>query len=280
MIMSNLDLFLLMEDGRPVPRAPRVGEVRTKVALPVSRLPGLDFALNPYVGCQHDCLYCYAPYVTKRPRAEWTTVLARTDLPQVLAKEIKGKNGMIGLGTVTDPYQEAERHLLITRRCLMEIIPHGLSVSALTKSDLILRDADLFKELKGEVGITVTSVNDELGRMLEPGAPLPGRRVNALRKLVDEGLNAYALIGPLLPLLTERDLDELVETLSSTGIKWVMLDRFRPRPGMFQDIASRPEGADISDRLDKAHRAEDYRSLESLLRRRFSEKSIRCVNAF
>ncbi|MHC1709443.1 MAG: radical SAM protein [Methanomassiliicoccales archaeon] len=278
--MSNLDLFLMMEDGRPVPKAPRIGEVRTKVALPPSRLPGLDYALNPYVGCQHDCLYCYAPYITKRPRTEWTTVLARTDLPQALAREIRGKKGTIGLGTVTDPYQEAERHLLITRRCLMEIVPHGLSVSVLTKSDLILRDVDLYKELKGEVGITVTSVSDDISRTLEPGAPLPGRRVEALRKLAGEGLNAYALIGPLLPLLTEKDVDEMVDALSSTGIKWVMLDRFRPRPGMFDDIAKRTEGAELADRLEKAHRAEDYRGLESLVRRRFSEKGIRCVNAF
>ncbi|MHC1680678.1 MAG: radical SAM protein [Methanomassiliicoccales archaeon] len=278
--MSNLDLFLMMDDGRPVPKAPRIGEIRTKVALPPSRLPGLDYALNPYVGCQHDCLYCYAPYVTKRPRTEWKTVLARTDLPQVLAKEIRGKKGTIGLGTVTDPYQEAEGHLLITRRCLMEIVPHGLSVSVLTKSDLILRDLDLYKELKGEVGITVTSVNDDISRMLEPGAPLPGRRVAALRKMVDEGLNAYALIGPLLPLLTERDVNEMVDALSSTGIKWVMLDRFRPRPGMFDDIARRTDGMDVADRLEKAHRAEDYPGLESLVRRKFTEKGIRCVNAF
>ncbi len=278
--MSNLDLFLMMDDGRPVPKAPRIGETRTKVALPPSRLPGLDYALNPYVGCQHDCLYCYAPYVTKRPRTEWTKVLARTDLPQVLAREIRGKKGMIGVGTVTDPYQEAERHLLITRRCLMEIIPHGLSVSVLTKSDLILRDVDLYKELKGEVGVTVTSVNDDISRMLEPGAPLPGRRVEALRRMADEGLNAYALIGPLLPLLTERDVSDMVETLSSTGIKWVMLDRFRPRPGMFDDIAKRTEGAEVADRLEKAHRAEDYPGLESFVRRKFSEKGMRCVNAF
>ncbi len=278
--MSNLDLFLMMDDGMPVPKAPRIEEIRTKVALPVSRLPGLDYALNPYVGCQHDCLYCYAPYVTKRERKEWTKVLARTDLPQALAKELRGKKGTIGLGTVTDPYQEAERHLLITRRCLMEIIPHGLAVSALTKSDLILRDLDLYKELKGEVGMTVTSVNDELSRSLEPGAPLPGRRIDALRRMADEGLNAYALIGPLLPLLTGKDIADLVETLSSTGIEWVMLDRFRPRQGMFVDIARRESGAEMADRLEKAHRTEDYPSLESLLRRKFAEKGMRCVDAF
>ncbi|NLX47632.1 MAG: radical SAM protein [Euryarchaeota archaeon] len=278
--MSNLDLFMMLEEGGPPPKAPRIGEVHTKVALPASRLPGLDYALNPYVGCHHDCLYCYAPYVTRKPRSEWTTVLARTDLPQVLAKQIRGKKGTIGLGTVTDPYQEAERHLLITRRCLMEIIPHGLAVSALTKSDLILRDIDLYRELKGEVGITVTSVSDDLSRSLEPGAPLPGRRLEALRKLADEGLNAYALIGPLLPLLTERDIDELVEALSLTGITWAMLDRFRSRPGMFEDMASRDGGREIAQRLEKAHRTEDYRGLEMLLRRKFQERGMRCVDAF
>lgn len=277
--MSNLDLFLMM-DERPAPKAPRVGEVRTRTALPPSRLPGLDFALNPYVGCAHDCLYCYAPYVTKRPRSEWTRVQARTDLPMVLAREIKGKSGTIGLGTVTDPYQEAERHLLITRRCLMEIIPHGLAVSALTKSDLILRDLDLYRELKGEVGVTVTSVSDALSREMEPGAPLPGRRLAALEEMARAGLNAYALVGPLLPMLEEEDASELVEALAATGIKWVMLDRFRPRAGMYQDIRAREGGEASAFRLEQAHLRRDYPGMEAFIRRICSEKGLRCVDAF
>jgi len=278
--MSNLDLFLMMEEGRPVPQAPRVEEVRTRVALPPSRLPGLDFALNPYVGCQHDCLYCYAPYVTRRPRTEWSKVMARTDLPHALARELKGKSGTIGLGTVTDPYQEAERHLLITRRCLMEIIPSGLAVSALTKSDLILRDIDLYLELKGEVGITVTSVSDGLSREMEPGAPLPGKRLKALGELSGTGLNAYALIGPLLPLLEERDATELIDALAGTGIEWVMLDRFRPRAGMFQDICSRPDGKGVAERFETAHLRKDYQGLEAFIRKRCVERGLRCVDAF
>jgi DNA repair photolyase len=277
--MSNLDLFLMM-DQRPAPRAPRVGEVRTRTALPPSRLPGLDYALNPYVGCHHDCLYCYAPYVTRRSRAEWTKVQARTDLPMVLAREIRGKKGTIGLGTVTDPYQEAERHLLITRRCLMEIIPHGLAVSALTKSDLILRDLDLYRELKGEVGITVTSVSDMLSREMEPGAPLPGRRLAALEELARAGLNAYALVGPLLPMLEEDDASELVEALAATGIKWVMLDRFRPRAGMYQDIRAREGGEASAFRLEQAHLHRDYPGMEAFIRRVCSERGLRCVDAF
>lgn len=277
--MSNLDLFLGMDEA-PVPRAPRIEEVRTRCALPPSRLPGLDYALNPYVGCQHDCLYCYAPYVTKRPRSDWTKVQARTDLPQVLAKEIKGKSGMIGLGTVTDPYQEAERHLLITRRCLMEIIPHHLKVSALTKSDLILRDLDLFRDLEGEVGITVTSVSDAISREFEPGAPLPGKRLDALCQLSEAGINAYALIGPLLPVLEQKDTSELLDALAATGIRWVMLDRFRPRPGMYDDIRARPGMEATAERLERAHRQKDYPGIEAFIRKRCSEKGLRCVDAF
>ena len=237
--MSDLDLFLTMEEGRPVPKAPRVAEVRTRVALPPSRLPGLDYALNPYVGCQHDCLYCYAPYVTKRPRSEWTKVQARTDLPQALAKEIEGKerddrpgNGhrpLSGGGKAPADHQALSDGDHSKRS-------EGLGV--LTKSDLILRDMDLYKELQGEVGITVTSVSDALSRELEPGAPLPGKRLAALGKLAEAGINAYALIGPLLPVIEEKDAAELVDALEGTGIKWVMIDRFRPRPGMFQDIRS------------------------------------------
>ncbi|MCG7845327.1 MAG: radical SAM protein [Methanomassiliicoccales archaeon] len=278
--MSNLDFFLAMEEGRPIPKVPRIDEVRTRVALPPSRLPGLDHALNPYVGCQHDCLYCYAPYVTKRPRENWTKVLARTDLPLVLAKEIKGKSGTIGLGTVTDPYQEAERHMLITRRCLMEIIPYHLKVSVLTKSDLILRDLDLYRDLDGEVGLTVTSVNDELSREMEPGASLPGKRLDALRQLSEEKLNAYALIGPLLPLLQEKNAMEMVDALAGTGIKWIMLDRFRPRVGMFRDIRARANGERSADRLESAHLRKDYQGLEAFIRRKCSERGLRCVDAF
>ncbi len=278
--MSNLDLFLAMEEGRSVPRAPMIEDIRTKVALPRSRLPGLDYALNPYEGCHHDCLYCYAPYVTKRPRSEWARVRARTDLPMVLARELKGKEGVIGLGTVTDPYQEAERHLLITRRCLMEIVPHRLKVSALTKSDLILRDLDLYLELSGEVGLTVTSVSDALSRELEPGAPLPGRRLDALRQLSEVGINAYALVGPLLPVLDKTEAAELVDALVGTGVEWIMLDRFRPRPGMFQDIRSRAGGEGTADRLEKAHLKKDYSGLEAFIRKRCRERGLRCVDAF
>jgi DNA repair photolyase len=278
--MSNLDLFLGMDDGAPVPKVPRVEEVRTRTALPPSRLPGLDFALNPYIGCQHDCLYCYAPYVTKRPRSDWTKVQARTDLPQVLAKEIKGKKGTIGLGTVTDPYQDVERYLLITRRCLMEIIPYHLKVSALTKSDLILRDIDLYQELEGEVGITVTSVSEVLSKEFEPGAPLPGRRLEALKRLAEADINAYALIGPLLPVLDESDVSDMVDALAATGIKWVMLDRFRPRPGMYDDIRQRPDMEMTADRLERSHRLKDYPGMEAFIRRKCSEKGLRCVDAF
>ena len=202
--MSNLDIFLGMDDGAPVLKAPRIEEVRTRTALPPSRLPGLDFALNPYVGCQHDCLYCYAPYVTKRPRSDWTKVQARTDLPQVLAKEIRARRERSGWERSPTHTRMWERYLLITRRCLMEIIPHHLKVSALTKSDLILRDIDLYRELEGEVGITVTSVSDTISKEYEPGAPLPGRRLDALSRLAEADINAYALIGPLLPVLDER----------------------------------------------------------------------------
>ncbi|MBN1109358.1 MAG: radical SAM protein [Methanomassiliicoccales archaeon] len=278
--MSNLDLFLEMEQGAQLPAVPRIAEIGTRVALPPSRLPGLDFALNPYQGCQHDCLYCYAPYVTKRPRARWTEVRARTDLPQVLAKELRGKKGVIGLGTVTDPYQEAERHLLITRRCLMQIIPHDQPVSVLTKSDLVLRDLELYRELKGEVGLTVTSVRRDLSREYEPGAPLPERRLRALEQLVEGGINAYGLVGPLLPLLDQRDAEELVDALAGTGIEWIMLDRFRPRAGMFQDMRTRPGGEGSADHLEKAHLHCDYRALEAYIRRRCAERGVRCVDAF
>ena len=96
---------------------PKVRTVMCKTALSPSRLPGLDYALNPYKGCAHGCVYCYAPYVIKVPVSEWTDVIAKGNIAEVLSKEVP-RPGVVGLGTVTDPYQPLEKELCLTRRCL------------------------------------------------------------------------------------------------------------------------------------------------------------------
>ncbi len=204
-----------------------------KTALSPSSLPGLDLALNPYRGCEHDCVYCYAPYLFRMAREEWGHVRAKTDIPRLVAKEAQRKRGLIGLSTATDPYQPIEAELGLTRRCLQELVRARARVSVLTKSDLVLRDIDLLSALtEVEVGITITTIEERYASRFEPGAPSPSRRLEALRRLVENNIDCYVLIGPILPLVTERRLDELVGAIKSTGCERAMTDPLRLRPGM------------------------------------------------
>jgi DNA repair photolyase len=242
--MREVQMTLLqstLDDG-PMPRL-RAKEVRASAALSPSRLPGLRWGLNPYVGCEHDCVYCYAPYVTKKDPLAWgRDVGYRANLPELLAKELPLKRGVIGLGTVTDPWQPIEKTLLLTRRCLMQIAAAMAPVSALTKSDLIVRDAELLASLpRGEVGITVTCLDPELSAKVEPKAPPPRRRLEALSRLQEAGVDTYMLLGPLLPFLALNDADELLSEAASCGCRRVMVDRYRPRQGIETRLSSAGE---------------------------------------
>ena len=240
MITRDLDFFM-MEDRMPPPMV-KAYEVKAKTALPRSNLPGLDYALNPYVGCEHDCVYCFAPAMLHKEASKWgKEVGVRSNLPTLLAREIKIKRGVIGIGTVTDPYQPLEKSCLVTRKCLMEIIRHDNPISVLTKSDLVVRDIELITATKRpEVGITITSVDDRISQAFEPGASLPSRRLEALRLLTDTGLNTYAMVGPILPILQEDDFREMVKAIARTGTKRLMIDRMRYRPGMVETMAKMP----------------------------------------
>ncbi|MDR3206303.1 MAG: radical SAM protein, partial [Candidatus Methanoplasma sp.] len=194
-----------------------------KRALSPSGLPGIDHALNPYGGCTHGCVYCYAPEVTHSDWKEWRVVRVRSNIAVRLAKELPGLHGVIGIGTVTDPYQYAERRFQLTRECLEVLRKRDMSIHIHTKSDLVLRDAELISRMHAEVGVTVTSVDDRISKMTEPGAPLPEKRLDTIRRLVDAGIDVYALVGPVLDHL-EGSEKELVDAVASTGVKRMVVD--------------------------------------------------------
>jgi len=237
MITRDLDSFV---DGDSSPTMPQgVVVVECKHALSRSKLPGLDYALNPYVGCAHDCIYCYAPFLMGKPRERWRTpVGAKTNLPRLLDSELRKASGTIGIGTVTDPYQPVEADLELTRRCLEVVRRRNAHVSIHTKSDLVLRDIDILKLLpEPEVGVTLTTIDETLARTFEPFAPAPSSRLKAIRGLVEAGISTYVLIGPIIPTVTDSDIEGLVRAISSTGVERVMLDRLRLRPGMLEYLS-------------------------------------------
>lgn len=163
--------------------------VRCSRALSPSGLPGIDYALNPYGGCEHGCVYCYAPEVTHQPWDGWRVVRVKYDIPERLQKELPGLSGTVGIGTVTDPYQGAEARFRLTRRCLDVLRGRGFPVRIHTKSPLILRDLDILGDIRPHVEITVTGIDRRSSLITEPGAPLPEERLKALRELVDAGID-------------------------------------------------------------------------------------------
>ena len=203
--------------------------IRCKRALSPSSLPDMDYALNPYSGCEHGCVYCYAPEVTHSEWSSWRVVRVKTNIVERLSKELPHVEGVIGIGTVTDPYQSVEKRFELTRRCLEKLIRERRRIHMHTKSDLILRDIDLLSQLEGMIAITITGIDDRYSKITEPGAPLPSRRLDALTKLTDEGLHTYALIGPVLSHLRGREKD-FCEAIAITGVKEAYIDRLNRRP--------------------------------------------------
>ena len=197
--------------------------VECRRALSPSGLPGIAYALNPYGGCEHGCVYCYAPGVTHSDPSSWRVVRVRRNIPDRLVRELPGVEGTIGLGTVTDPYQYAERRFRLSRMCLEVLRDRGRRVHIRTKSDLVVRDIGVLQDMDCVVGVTVTGLDPRVSKMTEPGAPLPEARLRALSELVAAGVEAYALVAPVMSTLEGRER-ELLEAVASTGASTVFHD--------------------------------------------------------
>ncbi len=147
----------------------------------------------------------------------------KRNIPERLARELPGVQGVIGLGTVTDPYQYAERRFRLSQMCLEVLRDRGRRVHVHTKSDLVLRDADMLREMGATVCVTMTTVDDRISKITEPGAPLPGARLDALRGLLEAGVEAYVLVAPVMSTLEGGERD-LMEAVAATGVRTVYHD--------------------------------------------------------
>ncbi len=185
-----------------------------KTALGRSGIPGMDWCLNPYVGCTHGCVYCYASFIEKfnrRPEPWGKWVEPRSNIARVLAGELsKPRSGRVQVSSVTDAWQPLEREAGLTRDCLKVLAGSGLDVSILTKSDLVARDVDILASFGGllgdgsvRVGFSVCTLSDELAALIEPGAPPPSRRMAALKALSAAGVRTWVFIAPALPGISD-----------------------------------------------------------------------------
>ncbi len=209
-----------------------VRQIECKSILTRSGISAVDYAVNPYVGCEHGCAYCYAVFMKRFTghREEWGQFVdVRVNAPQVLARQLKhARPGSITLGTVTDAYQPLEREYRVARGCLEALLPFDqFPTTILTKSALVLRDLDLLREMgHAEVAFTVTTLDETVRRVFEPHAsPIP-ERLTALARLHDAGIHTWAFFGPVLPAFSDSQeaIDKMFATLSETSVSHVLVD--------------------------------------------------------
>ena len=214
-----------------------VREVECRSLLSESRLA--DYCINPYVGCQHGCRYCYAESYTQRfsPRKEaWGDFVdVKVNAPAVLSKEIRRKRkGEVFLSSLTDPYQPLERKYELTRKLLEVLVEHQFPISIQTKSALVLRDLDLIRRFeRREVGFTITTLNDNMRRFFEPASSTAEERIQAVKKLKKEGVRTFVFFGPMLPYISDRALEQDLRRIAETNVDYVYVDRLNLKPGLW-----------------------------------------------
>ncbi|WP_103761069.1 PA0069 family radical SAM protein [Roseovarius confluentis] len=218
----------------------RVSIERPRSIITYNRSPDLPFdrSINPYRGCEHGCIYCFA-----RPSHAWlglsagldfeTRLVARPDAPEVLAAELRKpgyKVRPIAIGTNTDPYQPIEKTHGIMRACLQVLSQFNHPVAIVTKGSLVERDIDILSDMAARglarVGISVTTLDAKLSRAMEPRAPAPARRLKVIERLASAGIPVRAMVSPVIPGLTCHEIEPILKSVAGAGAdaaSWIML---------------------------------------------------------
>lgn len=209
---------------------PELSLTLCKSILNKSGIGGVDYAINPYIGCQHGCLYCYAKFMKrysghKEPWGGFVDI--KINALEVLERQLKkARHKRVFIASVTDAYQPAERKHRLTRKILEQLIRIKTSIYLQTKSDLVQRDIDVIKSLADvEVCWTIITLDEKDRQLLEPGAPAIKSRLNALESFANVGIKTAAFVGPLMPFMSEKRVIELLNTLHNCGAKKIFLDR-------------------------------------------------------
>jgi DNA repair photolyase len=222
-----------LEQEAPAPETRFLRDpARTIVATNQSPDVGFDASVNPYRGCEHGCIYCYA-----RPTHEYlglsagldfeTRILVKEDAPALLRATLASRAWrprVVALSGVTDPYQPVERRLRLARRCLEVLLEFRNPVTIVTKSRLVARDADLLAELArfecAAVSVSVTTLDPVLARRMEPRAARPALRLEAIERLAAAGVPVGVLVAPVVPGLTDHELPAILEAAARAGARF------------------------------------------------------------
>ncbi len=260
----------------------KIVETQAKSMLVKSRLPDSDYVVNPYTGCANACAYCYASFMgslVNKGIDEWGDYLyVKTNAVEIFRKDLRRlpaskRNSSIFISSVTDPYQAAELKYRLTRGILEALLEEKYpgEVGILTKSNIVLRDIDLFRGLpNAEVGMTLTTTDDALSRLMEARAPSASVRLDALRKLTDAGVRTYAFIGPLLPHMRNRPelLEKLFADIADTGVRDVYVEHINLKPyikeRLWKIVEKEPE--EIRAAYRDAERADYRKELDAIVK--------------
>jgi DNA repair photolyase len=216
---------------QPLAPATQIIEERTGRILSSNDSPdvGFDLSINPYRGCEHGCIYCYArpthSYLNLSPGIDFETrIVAKVNAAERL-REAFARRGyqpkMLNLGSVTDAYQPAERKLNITRGVVEVLAAHRHAFSVITKSSLVERDLDLIAPLAqarlAAVYVSITTLDPTLARLMEPRAAAPHRRLQIVRRLAEAGVPVGVSVSPVIPFINEPELEQVLEAAKDVG---------------------------------------------------------------
>lgn len=229
-----------------------IKEIQAKGIIVKSNLPDTEYVANPYIGCQHGCIYCYSEFMKRftNHKEEWGKFIdVKINAPELVKENYKE----IFFSSVTDPYQPLESKYKLTRKILEKLIEEQPKIEILTKSALVTRDIDLFKKFKNiTIGVSVSTLDNNLSRQLEPFAALPELRLKALKKCKEEGLRTYVFISPIIPYIT--NIKEIIK--ESSFANYIMFENLNIRPTnkskMFEFISkNKPEVLEDFKKADK-----------------------------
>jgi DNA repair photolyase len=258
---DELDHELLADDQPETPTRYLRDTSRRVITSNDSPDIGFEISLNPYRGCEHGCAYCYA-----RPYHEYLglsagldferVILVKEDAPELLAAELGARSWQprtLVLSGVTDPYQPVERRLELTRRCLAVLAEHRHPVALITKNALVLRDLDLLRELASygaaRVTLSITTLDEDLRRVLEPRTSTIERRLGAVRALAAAGVPVNVNVAPIIPGLNDHEVPAVLEAAAEAGAHAAAFTVLR-LPGAVAEVFSdwlrqhRPERAE------------------------------------
>jgi len=276
-----------INQAEPIARAKDGVVIRQKECKTIlNRTSISDYSLNCYTGCTHGCVYCYARFMQRfspHPEPWGKFVDVKVNAVEVLKRQLRRTTpGEVFVSSACDGWQPIEAEWKLTRRCCQLLLEHGFDVHVLTKSQLVLRDLDIFSGSSARIGVTVTTLDERLRRLWEPNSSSTEERFGIIEQARRAGLKTAIMFGPLLPFLSDNEssIDSMFSRAAELDLDIIWVDALNPRPKVWPSVASllRERSPDmfnlykqvLFDRKMRAEYLEQLRQRVAHAARRFS----------